>query len=488
MSNAIPLTVALTTFNRLSWLREAVAAILAQTFQDFEFLILDNHSTDGTAEYCLGLRDPRVRYIRQPPGQNAIFNSVTAQVAARGTRLILTHDDDIMEPELLARQMHWMDADPNLKLVWTRTAHIDEAGRFLNPPQTVPDLYFPPLEYLRHFLSDHLWPMPSGMMFERETVLHYIRAVIHRIHCGGKEIQTRKERKEAGAGDMSMPAIANLHHAIAVIGEPLLRERRHAQQETYAIDINGPMILLYEALYRLSRRRKDHAVNLPKCDFEANRLRYVAQSAFTLETEPTLSPPRLKSLRDRWLRLHEAPDLSATARFALLPLTLALLLHKGGVTPRVECVLAAQYHDLPASSAPTPAARALKYWLEGFMTGGQNTQNTGLLAAFAGQRVMLFGSAFIAALLVLEARRAGAHILGCLDSNSRRQQDGMMLGVPIHPPAWLATQADCVDVLILTPEKAHEPMLRDIAHRFAPRLKVVSWKELADSAFGNSGI
>jgi hypothetical protein len=432
-----------------------------------------------------------VRYVRQQPGQNAIFNSITAQILARGKRLILTHDDDIMEPELLARQMRWMDADPDLKLVWTRTVHIDETGRFLTAPQTVPDLYFPPLEYLRHFLSDHLWPMPSGMMFDRETVLDPLRAARYRVYYGGKAIQTQKERKEAGAADVLMPALTNLHHAIAVIGEPLLRERRHTQQETYAIDINAPMVGLYDSLYYLASQRKDHALRLPKRDFTANRLRYVAQSAFTLTTEPALSSPQLKSLRKDWLRLHEKPGLSATARFALLPLTLALLLAKGGATPKIKATLAAQYHDLPASHAPTPAARALKHWLEGFLAtpqaGGQNPPNAGLLAAFAGQRVLLFGSAFIAALLVLEARRVGAQVLGCLDSNRRRQQDGMMLGVPIHPPAWLATQADSADVLILTPEKAHEAMMRDIAQRFAPHLKIISWKELTEPAGKDSG-
>ena len=56
-------TVLMSVHNGLPFLAEAVSSVLAQTFQDFEFLILDDASTDGTADYLRTLSDPRVRVI-----------------------------------------------------------------------------------------------------------------------------------------------------------------------------------------------------------------------------------------------------------------------------------------------------------------------------------------------------------------------------------------------------------------------------------------
>src|SRR2546430_14676525 len=57
-------TVLMATFNDAAFLPDAVRSVLTQTFTEFEFLIIDDGSTDGTSSYLRGLTDPRVRVVR----------------------------------------------------------------------------------------------------------------------------------------------------------------------------------------------------------------------------------------------------------------------------------------------------------------------------------------------------------------------------------------------------------------------------------------
>ena len=57
------LTITLPVYNGMPYLKDAVESVLAQTFADFRFLIIDDGSTDGTAEYLRSLNDPRLRVI-----------------------------------------------------------------------------------------------------------------------------------------------------------------------------------------------------------------------------------------------------------------------------------------------------------------------------------------------------------------------------------------------------------------------------------------
>jgi len=71
---SIPLTIAVLTYNRVNYLEQAIGGILAQTYGDFELLILDNGSTDHTPHYVISLNDQRIRYVRNPPNSPIEFN------------------------------------------------------------------------------------------------------------------------------------------------------------------------------------------------------------------------------------------------------------------------------------------------------------------------------------------------------------------------------------------------------------------------------
>ena len=97
-------TIAVPTFNRSDvFLPQAVQCILAQSFHDFEVVISDNGSTDGTETFVRSLKDPRIRYLRRnqtlPAGEH--FSAIASE--ATGEYYVMHQDDDILHNEFLAR-------------------------------------------------------------------------------------------------------------------------------------------------------------------------------------------------------------------------------------------------------------------------------------------------------------------------------------------------------------------------------------------------
>ena len=76
MTSAPRLSIGLPVFNGENYLAEAIDTLLAQTYTDYELIISDNASTDGTREICekYAAKDERIRYLRQPRNIGAAPN------------------------------------------------------------------------------------------------------------------------------------------------------------------------------------------------------------------------------------------------------------------------------------------------------------------------------------------------------------------------------------------------------------------------------
>jgi len=125
------ISIGIPVYNGADFLGAAIESHLAQTFGDFELVISDNASTDGTEELCRGYakEDSRVRYIRQPVniGANANYNE-TAKIA-QGRFFRWAADDDVLLPEYLERTYGLLSKDDNAVLCHSFAAHIDENGK-----------------------------------------------------------------------------------------------------------------------------------------------------------------------------------------------------------------------------------------------------------------------------------------------------------------------------------------------------------------------
>jgi len=122
-------------YNIAEYLNELVQSIQAQTFRDFEFVIIDDGSTDQTPEVIAPyLSDPRIRYFRQENiGKTGRFDLLikAATEKARGELIAFIGGDDVCMPERLERQVAEFLADPELDIVHSNGHQIGPDGTLL---------------------------------------------------------------------------------------------------------------------------------------------------------------------------------------------------------------------------------------------------------------------------------------------------------------------------------------------------------------------
>jgi len=104
-------TAIITTFNRKELARKAIASVLAQTFTDFELIVLDNSSKDGTEEMVKSFNDPRIVYVKHPQLTIAAARNLGVKTA-RGEFLGFLDDDDEWLPKKLELQVGLFDRSP----------------------------------------------------------------------------------------------------------------------------------------------------------------------------------------------------------------------------------------------------------------------------------------------------------------------------------------------------------------------------------------
>jgi glycosyltransferase involved in cell wall biosynthesis len=146
---AVPaVSVVVATHNQARWLGEAIESVRAQSFRDWELVVVDDGSTDDTAAVAARFADdPRIRYLAEPHRERAAARN--RGIAATTGRLVAFLDaDDVWLPEKLARQVAAIAARPDAVLCYTPARYVDEAGRPLpvrKPPRAVAGDVFPRL-------------------------------------------------------------------------------------------------------------------------------------------------------------------------------------------------------------------------------------------------------------------------------------------------------------------------------------------------------
>lgn len=118
------ITVLMPAYNAAAFIAEAIGSVLAQTFTDFELLVIDDGSTDDTAAVVAGIGDPRIRMHRQPNGGVAAALNRGLEVA-RAPLIARFDADDLCHPKRLERQYAAMQADTTLVIVGSAVDYVD---------------------------------------------------------------------------------------------------------------------------------------------------------------------------------------------------------------------------------------------------------------------------------------------------------------------------------------------------------------------------
>lgn len=265
-------------YNTEKFVAEALDSILAQTFADFEFVIVDDGSTDSTPEIlaAYAARDSRIRVIRQ---ENAGATKARNRsiIECSGELIALFDPDDIADPSRLERQVAFMRANPAVGLLGSSYDVIDENGAHLwtvRVPTTDGELR-------RALWSRNILP-PSTAMLRRRVVETLGVQDEHLPYCQDHDYWLR---------------IA-LRYEIASLVDPLL-SRRHHQETTLMANSRKKLACAIEV-----RRRAIRLFDLPW----RYHLEYLRFYPFTLL--PGWAFRSLANLRRRG-RARRAAQLSA---------------------------------------------------------------------------------------------------------------------------------------------------------------------------------
>ncbi|MBW1990739.1 MAG: glycosyltransferase family 2 protein [Deltaproteobacteria bacterium] len=127
-------SVIIPTWNRAGWVTEAVSSVLAQTFRDFELLVVDDGSDDDTLE-ALAPFYRRLKLLRRSRRRGVSAARNLGIAVARGQWLAFLDSDDLWLPDKLARQVAFLEEHPHLLICQTEELWIRN-GRRVNPPAT----------------------------------------------------------------------------------------------------------------------------------------------------------------------------------------------------------------------------------------------------------------------------------------------------------------------------------------------------------------
>ena len=118
-------TVAVPTFNRAHLVGRAIRSALAQTVRDFELLVVDDGSTDGTLDALRTGQDPRLRYVRHEQNRGIGATRNTAIARGRGEWIAFLDDDNEWAPDYLERQLALAAAHPEADVVYCQARRRD---------------------------------------------------------------------------------------------------------------------------------------------------------------------------------------------------------------------------------------------------------------------------------------------------------------------------------------------------------------------------
>jgi glycosyltransferase involved in cell wall biosynthesis len=122
-------TVLMSVYNGEKYLREAIDSILGQTFKDFEYLIIDDGSTDSSSDIIRSYTDSRIRLIQNEKNIGLTRSLNKGLKLAKGEYIARMDADDISMPERLEKQVRFLDEHKNVALISSSVIFIDSCGK-----------------------------------------------------------------------------------------------------------------------------------------------------------------------------------------------------------------------------------------------------------------------------------------------------------------------------------------------------------------------
>ncbi|MDD4601007.1 MAG: glycosyltransferase family A protein [Negativicutes bacterium] len=201
MSNLI--SVIMPVYNAEPFLPEAIDSILNQTYKNFEFIIINDGSTDRSEEIIMSYIDSRIVYLKNDSNLKLIKTLNKGIMAARGKYIARMDADDVAINNLFAREVEVFEQNKNVDIVNVLTYNLSEDGTILRPNRARPCISSEAMTFINVFQNLITHP---GVMVKAELMKEYQYlddgTVVHfedydlwnRMFADGKYCHTINER------------------------------------------------------------------------------------------------------------------------------------------------------------------------------------------------------------------------------------------------------------------------------------------------------
>jgi glycosyltransferase involved in cell wall biosynthesis len=207
MSMAPKVSVIIPVYNREKYVGEAISSILAQSFTNFELLLIDDGSTDDSVEIMRSYTDPRVRLVRNERNLGIPKTRNKGIQLARGDYIAILDSDNIALSDRLAKQVAFLDRHKDYVLLGSGAALMDEEGQSLKKGKR----RFVSSGEVKSHLLFRCWLHHSSVM-ARTAILQAYGYREQYVVCSDFDLFVRLARK----------------HKLGHLPEPLVRLRVHA--------------------------------------------------------------------------------------------------------------------------------------------------------------------------------------------------------------------------------------------------------------------
>lgn len=156
-------SIVMPSYNTGRFIAESIRSVLAQTYENWELLIVDDCSPDDTDAVVARFDDPRIKYIKQEKNSGAAVARNRALAEAKGKWIAFLDSDDLWEPEKLCKQIAFMQRG-GYHFSYTNYAEMDEAsrpnGKSVTGPKRISKLG----------MYAYCWPGCLTVMYDAEAV------------------------------------------------------------------------------------------------------------------------------------------------------------------------------------------------------------------------------------------------------------------------------------------------------------------------------
>ena len=156
-------SIIMPSYNTAEYIAESIQSVLAQTYQNWELIIVDDCSPDNTDEVVAAFSDPRIRYFKNETNSGAAVSRNKALREAKGKWIAFLDSDDLWLPDKLERQSSFMERN-GYHFSYTKYSMIDESSRPMGLRVTGPR------KITKVGMYNFCWPGCLTVMYDSELV------------------------------------------------------------------------------------------------------------------------------------------------------------------------------------------------------------------------------------------------------------------------------------------------------------------------------